>query len=506
MPPTLASLLAVRATLPLRCAGFKGFGALTRDDALAPLDAAFLYMETDRTPMHMASVGIFEGGPLYDAEGRFRIDELRELIAGRLQFAPKLRQKAYAGLIGEAPSVWADDPMFEISDHVRSRALPSPGSDTEFRRLCGELMAVPLDRDRPLWDLTFVEGLADHKVAVIERLHHSMSDGLAAAALATVLLDVSPEPQLRDVEGPWIPRDAPPVWRAAMDDLLRLGGVCMRAVSWSGRSVLHPLRRLSEAAELGQAVSTIMRPAIIAPRSSLNCSITAARSVELIRLSFAQTHDVAGFFDATVNDVLLTIVTGGLRRLLESRGELNERSELQALVPVALPGSGDSLANTISALFVRLPIGLGDPVEVLRRVSAEVRADKHHHQALVVSTLLRLFDPLPQGVMATASGIVHRQPFINLIVTNVPGPPVPLYALGARLLEAFPLLPLGGNQGLGVAALSYDGQLNLGVLSDPATLPEVEVFCEGVASTLQVLTERARSDQGTDTVPPSELR
>jgi diacylglycerol O-acyltransferase / wax synthase len=469
---------------------------LSHDEALSPLDAAFLYMERERTPMHMASVGIFEGGPLYDAAGHFRIDELRGLIAGRLQFAPKLRQKAYAGLLGEAPPVWVDDPTFEISDHVRARMLPSPGSETEFRRLCGELMAVPLDRARPLWDLTFVEGLADHKVAVIERLHHSMSDGLAAATLAAVLLDVSPDPEHRDGECLWTPGGALPLWKAALEDLLRLGDVCLRAVSWSGWSVLHPLRRLREAAELGQAMSTFVTPTIIAPKSSLNGSITAARSVDFVRLSFAQTHDVAGFFDATVNDVLLTIVTGGLRRLLASRGELNPKSELQALVPVGLPSSGESLANRISALFVRLPIGLDDPVEVLRRVSAEVTMDKHRHQSLVMTTILRLFDPLPQGVMAVASGIVHRQPFINLIVTNVAGPPVPLYALGARLLEAFPLVPLGGNQGLGVAALSYDGQLNLGVLSDPATLPDVEAFCEGVERSLRELTERTGEPPG----------
>ncbi|MGO8864053.1 MAG: wax ester/triacylglycerol synthase family O-acyltransferase [Acidimicrobiales bacterium] len=466
--------------------------SLSDDEALSPLDAAFLYMERERAPMHMASVGILEGGPLYAADGRFRIEDIRELISGRLPLAPKLRQKANAGLLGEAPPVWADDPAFEISDHVRTRVLPSPGSETEFRRLCGELMATPLDRARPLWDLTFVEGLADDKVGVIERLHHSMSDGLAAAALATVLLDVSPEAEHRDGGCPWAPRDALPVWKAAMGDLLRLGGVCMRAVAWGGRSVLHPLGRLREAAELCQAMSTVMTPTIIAPRSSLNRSITAARSVDFVRLSFAQSHDVAGFFDATVNDVLLTIVTGGLRRLLESRGELKAESELQALVPVGLPSSGDRLSNSISALFVRLPIGLSDPVEVLRRVSAEVKLDRNRHQSLVVTALLRLFDPLPQGVMAVASGVVHRQPFINLIVTNVPGPPVPLYVLGGRLLEAFPIVPLGGNQSLGVAALSYDGRLNLGVLSDPATLPDVGVFCQGVEWSLQALTERSR--------------
>ena len=395
--------------------------------------------------------------------------------------------------------MWADDPMFEISDHVRSRALPSPGSETSSPRVRGA-MAVPLPhRDRPLWDLTFVEGLADHKVAVIERLHHAMSNSLATAALATVLLDDSPEPQLRDVEGPWIPRDAPPVWKSAMDDLLRLGGVCMRAVLWGdGRCCTR--YAAAEAAELA---------------SGQHHHDAGDHRAQVVTEWLHHGRPLGGV------DPSVICADTRRRRVLQCHGQrcsLDDRDRWPAS-PARAPGRaereeraagsrsggpsrlrGESLANSISALFVRLPIGLGDPVEVLRRVSTEVKADKHHHQTLVVSALLRLFDPLPQGVMATASGIVHRQPFVNLIVTNVPGPPVPLYALGARLLT----IPLArGNQGLGVAALSYDGQLNLGVLSDPATLPDVGVFCEGVASTLHALTERARNDQGTDTAPPS---
>ena len=172
-------------------------------------------------------------------------------------------------------------------------------------------------------------------------------------------------------------------------------------------------------------------------------------------------------------------MAGGLRILLMSRNELTQHGELQVLVPVGLVNAeGRGLANSVSALFVRVPVGIEDPVTVLKTVSAEVGRDKRRHQALAAGTALRLLEPLPQNLLAAAAGLVQHQPFFNLVVTNVPGPPVPLYALGVRLLEAFPFMPLIGNSSLAVAALSYEGQLGLGVLSDPATCPDVEIFWE----------------------------
>jgi diacylglycerol O-acyltransferase len=465
---------------------------VTSENVLSVLDAVFLHVESERTPMHMASVGLFEGAPLRDAEGAFRIEDARRLIASRLKLVPKLRQVAARGLLGEAPPTWVDDPAFDIADHVRIRHLPSSGTELELRQLCAELLSEPLDRRRPLWDLTFVDGLADGNIAVIERLHHSMADGLAAAELATVLLDLSPEPVEPRDEDPWIPATPLPVWRAAIEDVLRLGGIWVRATSWGVQTLAHPISRLREGTKLGSAITTLLTPKIIAPKSSLNVPITEARSVDFVRLAFAEMRDVAHAFDATVNDVLLAIVTGGLHRLLESRGEVVEKSELQALVPVGYAKAKGDVANSLSALFVRLPIGTTDPLDVLSVVSAEVKADKRRHQSVAASTLLHLLDPLPQSVLASLAGVVQHQPFFNVIITNVPGPPVPLYAMGARLLEVFPIVPLAGNQSMGVAAVSYEGHLNLGVLTDPVTCPDVVLFCAGVQSTLQVLVDRSR--------------
>ena len=359
--------------------------------------------------------------------------------------------------------------------------LTSPATEAELRQVCADLMAVPLDRARPLWDLTFAEGLDEGRVALIERLHHCMADGLAAAELATVLLDLSPEsPPLDEPVAPWSPTARTSAWQGAAGDLMRLGALPLRAAKWYVETVVHPIRRIRELSDVAQAFGTIVTPRIVAPKSSLNGAITGARSVDLVRLSLQDVHEVARSFDSTINDVLLTLVSGGMRALLKSRGELTESSELQVLVPVGLVNAeGRDLGNSVSALFVRLPVGLDDALDVLKTVSAEVGEDKRRHRALAAASFLRFLEPVPQDILAKGAGIMHYQPFFNLIVTNVPGPPVPLYALGARLVEVFPILPLVGNQSLAVAALSYEGQLNLGCSATRSRAPMPMSFVLG---------------------------
>lgn len=465
---------------------------MTAPHALSPLEAAFLLVESERTPMHMASVAIFEAGPLQDATGELRIGDIRRLIASRLDLVPKLRQRAQPGLFDQAPPVWLDDPEFDISEHVRVQSLPGRGTERDLLCLCGEILAEPLDRGRPLWELIFINGLSGRRVAAIEKLHHSMADGIAAAELATVLLDLSPNlPEFGDSAG-WSPISAPSFSHGAVRDLLRLGELGIQVASWGGRALMHPLRQAREGIRVARAVATLARPRTVAPRSSLNIEIGPSRSVDFVRLGLEQVREVAHSNGATMNDVLLTIVAGGLHRLLESRGELTATSQLQALVPVGLGDSeGRGLANKVSAYFVRLPVGDADPVSGLHAISERMGWNKEQHQELAAETFLQLLDPVPQQVLAKVVGLVQHQPFFNLIVTNVPGPPVPLYALGAKLLEVFPIVPLAGNQSIGVAAMSYEGQLNLGVFADPDVCPDVDAFCQGARSTLRILVGKA---------------
>ena len=461
---------------------------MRQNRALSPLEAAFLRIESDGTPMHMASIAIFEGHRLKDRNGNLRIEDLRHLISSRLSLIPKLRQRPNPGFLNEAPPVWSDDAAFDITSHVVQCRAPAPGSETEFLQLCGDILSIPLSRDRPLWELTFIDGLEDGRIALIEKLHHSMADGIAAAELATVLLDLTPEPRAIDDPGAWRAEAPPSALNKASRDLSRLAEMPVRVLAWGGWTALHPVRRSRAWANKAAAVTSLLRTGLIAPRSPLNKRISAEREVHVVRLNLDQVRDVAHGHAATVNDVILTLVARGLHDLLVKRGTLEEGAELQALVPVGLEvGPERGLGNRVSALFVRLPVGSDDPMTTLRIVSSEAREHKMRHQELVADTFLRWLEPLPQSLIGAAAKLIRYQPFFNLIVTNVPGPSVPLYALGAKMVEAFPIVPLVGNQGLGVAALSYIGQINLGVFSDPTLCPDVEVFCEAARAALQDL-------------------
>jgi diacylglycerol O-acyltransferase / wax synthase len=241
-------------------------------------------------------------------------------------------------------------------------------------------------------------------------------------------------------------------------------------------------------------MSSWLRGGVIAPRSPLNVSITASRAFRVVRMDLDDVKATARAYGTKVNDVVLAVVAGGLRPLLWGRGGTLPEDFL-ALVPVDLAGDvARELDNQVSSLFVRLPLDKEDPVESLRIISEETRAVKEVHQEAAFARTLRLLDPFPQSLLALGSRLVQHQHLFNLIVTNVSGPPVPLYALGARLLEAFAVVPLIGDEGLAVAALSYDGSLNLGVLSDPTICPDVDVFCQGAKETMRQLVARAREE------------
>jgi WS/DGAT/MGAT family acyltransferase len=458
-------------------------------EALSALDSFFLYLESPRTPMHSGSVGIFEGAPLCDPHGRLRIEDVRAEVESRLHLVPKLRQRVQFSILGEAGPVWADDPEFDIAYHVRRAALPAPGSEVDLITLCAGLMEVPLDRERPLWEMWLVGGLEGGRVAVIEKLHHALADGLAGVELATVLLDVKrhPRPQ-RPAQPPWRPSPAPALLTMAARDVLRRGSVPLRATMSGLGSLRHPVRAAGEAARLADALSTVITPRSIAPRCSLNAQVGHGRRLAFVREPLDELERVERRFGVTLNDLLLTAVAGGLHRLLSERGEQVDGRNVQALVPVGTDHHGDHrLGNRVSAMLVRLPIGPAGPAARLWEVAREQTRCKRHHQPLAGELLVGMLDPWPQAALSAGSRLIHHQPFVNLVVTNVRGPGIPLYAMGARMLEAFPIVPLAGNLSVGVAALSYDRQLTVGVLADRNSCSDIAVFAEGIASSFAEL-------------------
>ena len=450
-------------------------------DTLTPLDASFLYMESDHTPMHMGSIGIFEGGPLHDARGCLRLEEARAEVESRLHLVPKLRKVVRFPVLGESAPVWMDDPDFDITGHVHQAALPKPGTDAQLLELCARLMSCPLDRTRPLWDIWLIDGLEGGRVALLEMLHHSMADGLAGVELATVLLDLEPRTPARHAPDGWQPAPAPGRLAVATEGVARLAGVARTLAEDGWHAAWHPSEAGYVLARYTSAFRSLLSVSPATPDCSLNAPVGFDRRIVVVRQPMDELRRAERRFGVTLNDLLLTAIAGGVHDLLSARGEVMEGRQLQVLVPVGSDHHGDRrLGNDVSAMVVRLPIGAAPAAERVREVARAERDSKDHAQSLATHLLLSSLDALPPAALSAASHLVHHQPFVNLVVTNVPGPDVPLYVLGARMLEAVPLVPLGGNLSVGVAALSYNSQLTIGILTDPVACPDVEVLAEGV--------------------------
>ena len=466
---------------------------MSRPDALTPLESAFLHLESGRSPIHIGTVGVFEGAPLRDADGSLALDRIRAHIEGRLHLAPKLRRRVQRAVLPGAPPVWIDDPGFDIANHVAGARLDPPGTMDQLLDLAAGLLGTPLDPDLPLWHFLFIDGLEGDRVGVVERIHHALADGLAGVEMATVLLDIEPHVPEPDPEQAgrraWRPEAKPWVGLEAVHDLVRLQTIGWRWVERGVRAGRHPLRTARAATRLGGAVATLAGSGLGRASTSLNRPIGDRRQVAVVRQPLAAFADLAHAFDVTLNDVVLTVIGGAVARLLDDRGERSP-VEVQVLVPVGLePTDRHDLGNRVSAWLVRIPVGTDDPVGRLSSVAEATGGARIHHEELAAEVLLDLLAPLPQPLVAGAVRLVDHQPLINLIVTNVPGPPFPLYVLGARMLEAYPFVPVAGNLTLGVAVLSYDGTLSLGILADAATCPDVAAFGLALETELAALTE-----------------
>ena len=459
--------------------------------------------------MHMGSIGIFEGSSLRDEHGALRTEALRTEIESRLHLVPKLRRRVRFMSLGMAAPVWMDDPAFDIANHVRTVALPSPGSEATLRDLCARLMARPLQRDRPLWEIWLIDGLEGGRVAMMEKLHHSMADGLAGVELVTVLFDLDRHPaRTESTPHSWNPTPPPRQSSVIANDLGRRAIAPLHLVANGIGFLRHPVGVGRDVAHYATALGSVVTRQSIAPSLSLNVPVGEGRQVEFVRQPLDELHQIAGLFGVTINDLLLAAVAGGVRCLLSARGERVEGRSVQVLVPVGADHHGDhQLGNRVSAMLVRLPIGSSDPVDRLRLVSHAQASCKHHHQALAAALLLELLEPLPQPALATAARLVHRQPFFNLVVTNVPGPGVPLYVLGARMLEAFPIVPIAGNLSVGVAALSYGEQLTIGLLADPGACADLDVLAHGIdRSFAELVAAGGRARHYSATTMKSQLR
>ncbi len=469
-------------------------------DRLSPLDASFLFAEDRTRAMHVGGVMTF--APPGGAE--FDMDAFVALIERRLALVPRYRQK-----VREVPGhlglpVWVDDPDFDLDYHVRRSALPRPGSDAQLRALVGRLIARRLDRSRPLWEIYLVEGLAGGRFAVVTKTHHAMVDGLASMDVGALLLDTTPEPR-ETAADEWRPAPEPSALALATDAVLE---------AWRRpRTVLDVAARAGADAReavagMERAVETLMAASTGRPVHPLNTVTGEQRRFATARTTLADHKAVRAARGGTVNDVVLAVVTGALRRWMMTRGEpLVRGAAVRALVPVSVrarrgtptgtPGGADPAraptagpgGNSISAYFVQLPVGEDDPLRRLEQVSAAMAAHKAGGQAVGATTLIRLAGLAPPTLHSLGVRLASQfsSQVYNVLVTNVPGPPRPLYARGARMLDMYPVVPLAGGQAVSVGITSYDGAMHYGLNADRDAVPDVDVLAASLVDALAEL-------------------
>lgn len=455
-------------------------------DRLTALDASFVWFECPGAPVHVGAVATFEAGPLLDGRGRLRLGELQDALVTRLGAVPRLRRRLARVPLGIDRPCWVDDPGFDVTRHVGEIRLAPPGDDDSLLRLAADLQSEILPRDRPLWDLRFVTGLSGGRVGLVERVHHALVDGVSGVDLAALLLDLTPDaPRPADPE-PWSPR--PPGALALMADGLRDRAEQSRRIAGAVAGALrHPSRAVRSATTVTAGVASLARGGLAAPRTSLGNAAAGPRRLAVVRTTLAGTRAAAAEHGATLNDVVLSAVAGGLRWLLAARGVvLPADLVVRVLVPVSLrrPDEHGTLGNRVGSIVAPLPIGIGDPRERLDAVARSMRRLKGGPQSASTGLLLDAADLLPLGAARLVTGAMARQRLVDVVVTNVPGSPVPLYLAGARLLEAFPVVPLAAGLPVGVAVMSYDGQLALTLTGEERACPDLDTFAVGIERSL----------------------
>jgi len=443
--------------------------------------------------MHIGALAVLEGEPFFDDRGNFRLAAVRDLVASRLDLIPRFRRRLQSVPFGQGRPVWVDDSNFDIAYHVRLTALPSPGTREQLLTLCSRVQAGLLDRSRPLWELWFVEGLEGGHVGLIQKTHHALVDGVSGVDVATVLLDFSPEPPAVEPSG-WEP-SRPPGGPGLLADSLVERATQPAELGRYVRGVLRrPREGLRKAGELARSFTTILDRHLFAPHTSLNARVGRNRRLEALRVRLDDVKAVRRAIGGTVNDVVLAAVTGALRRYFEGRGDPVDGLVLRALCPVSVREDDErlGLGNRVSAMIVPLPVGIADPGARFDALRADTADLKERKQARGAAFLVDLTDYAAPSLLGAASRLVHRQPFVNLVVTNIPGPQFPLYLMGARLLEAYPIVPLARNLALGVALFSYSGWVHVGVFGDPDALPDLAGFAAALDDSFAELTKIAR--------------
>jgi len=481
-------------------------------ERLTGQEHSFLVMENANLPMHVGAVQIFEGGALRTPDGGLDAGLYKHATESLLHRVPRYRQKLMWVPIQNWP-VWVDDPHFNLDYHIRHTALPRPGGDEQLRRLVARIGAQQLDRSRPLWETWVVEGLQGDRFAVIMKLHHCMIDGIAGMALTQITL--SPKPDYEIHEAPrFVPHTAPSGRELLRDSLVRWASLPFQVVrGWQHfrRHTAHLTRELRFRA---QALADVLRIAVqTVPGTPLNGSIGPHRRFDWLSMPLGHFKAVSKALDCTVNDVVLATVTGAVREFLMSRGVRPDETDFRVSAPVNVRSKAERglIGNRASTWFVDLPIGEADPRKRLQAIHQATQDRKKSKQALGLDMMNTLAEWTPSVLLSLSmhavSFAVNMHVFgVNMYVTNIPGPQMPLYLLGAKMLEMYPWAPLAPGVGLSVGLISYNGKMCWGFNADSELVPDLRKFVAMIDASFQELAQAIGVDLGGAAAAGPELR
>jgi diacylglycerol O-acyltransferase / wax synthase len=455
-------------------------------ERMSTLDAGFYFVENENVPMHLGSLAVFHGR-VPD------LDELIELFAAKLPKVPRYRQVVRTTPMQLFRPYWVDDEHFDITRHVRRATVPAPGGKRQLRELAAQLFAQPLDRSRPLWEGWLLDGLKGGRWAILSKVHHCVVDGVGGNDLMTAIFELTPDAEPPQ-PAPWAPEPEP-----TTRDLMTAGLV--ESVIRSARQLAdladltglldQPLSSANRILEYSRGLTASAQRLTVPSASSLNGPIGPGRRWVWASARLDEIRAIRRARGGTVNDVLLAAITRGFRDLLESRGELTGGLVVRSLVPVSVRHADEAgvISNRVSAVLANLPVGEPDAGRRLAMIRDQMDEMKRTSQAAGAEALTGILGFAVPSLLAAGSRAAFQlpQPLVQTVTTNVPGPQIPLYVLGRRLVRIHPFVPIGDNVRISVAILSYQGRFSFGITADDAAVPDVKVLARGIRRGLDEL-------------------
>ena len=460
---------------------------MTHYERLSALDNSFLLLETDTAYTHVASTQIFDAGPLRLEDGGIDFEAIKKAHAAIMHKIPRYRQVLKWIPMTDQP-VWVDDPHFDLDFHLRHTSLPHPGSLRQLKRLSARIMQQHLDRKRPMWETWVVEGLEGDRFAFISKIHHCMVDGISGVDIMQLLMSTTPDAPL-PTPPRYVPREAPSGGELLRDALARQLTMPVEAVRDFTKFTEEASDWRREVQTRLRAVASTVGSFSAAAETPINGPISPHRRFDWTTTAISDIKGIRKALGGSLNDVVLTIVTGAFRRFLDERGVRLDELEFQVMTPVSVRSDSErgALGNRVSAWIFELPLAEPDPRKQLAAITEKTTELKETKQAIGADVLLQAAEFTPSTLMSLGARNLSRMTPFNTVVTNVPGPQQPMYLLGSRLLEMYPHVPLVENIGLGIALVSYDGTMHWGINADRDLVPDLHQFVEDLESSLDEL-------------------